>query len=128
MRATGSRRPDPLDLAWLAFALVNVAAMLLWPSWETIPFHLIWFSLTLLYGFRVWALKPTYVVLTVQGLVTGLLIASDAARCRRACQTIARNIADMSGTSNSSPHSCVPLLASEAIRSPVTRPCTVRTT
>ena len=29
-----------------------------------------------------------------------------AACRRRACQTIARNIADMSGTSNSSPHSC----------------------
>ena len=78
MRAIGSRRPDPLDAGWLAFALANVGAMLLWPSWETIPFHLIWFSLTVLYGFRVWALKPTYVVLTVQGLVTGLLIASDA--------------------------------------------------
>jgi signal transduction histidine kinase len=78
MRATGSRPPDPLDLAWLAFALVNVAAMLLWPSWETIPFHLIWFSLTLLYGFRVWALRPTFAVLVVQGLVTGLLISYDA--------------------------------------------------
>ena len=56
MRATGLRRPDPLDAAWLAFALLNVAAMLRWPRWETIPFHLIWFTLTLLYGFRVWAL------------------------------------------------------------------------
>ena len=52
--------------------------MLRWPSWETIPFHLIWFTLTLLYGFRVWALKPTFVVLTAQGIVTGLLIAHDA--------------------------------------------------
>ena len=25
-----------------------------WPSWETIPFHFIWVSLTLLYGFRIW--------------------------------------------------------------------------
>jgi signal transduction histidine kinase len=78
MRATGLRRPDRLELAWLAFALLNVGAMLAWPSWETIPFHLIWFSLTVLYGFRVWALKPTYMVLTAQGIVTGLLISSDA--------------------------------------------------
>jgi signal transduction histidine kinase len=78
MRATGFRRPDRLEVAWLAFALVNVGAMVLWPSWETIPFHLIWFTLTLLYGFRVWALKPTYLVLTAQGLVTGFLIAHDA--------------------------------------------------
>ncbi len=78
MPAIGSRRPDRLELAWLAFALTNVGAMLLWPSWETIPFHLIWFTLTVLYGFRVWALKPTFVVLTAQGIVTGLLIAQDA--------------------------------------------------
>jgi signal transduction histidine kinase len=78
MRAIGLRRLDRLDVAWFAFALVNVAAMLLWPSWETIPFHLIWFTLTLLYGFRVWALKPTFAVLIAQGIVTGLLIAHDA--------------------------------------------------
>jgi signal transduction histidine kinase len=78
MRAIGSRRPDPLDVAWFAFALVNLGAMLAWPAWETIPFHLIWFSLTVLYGFRVWALRPTFVVLAVQGLVTGALITRDA--------------------------------------------------
>jgi signal transduction histidine kinase len=78
MRVIGSRRPNPLDAGWFAFALVNVSAMLLWPEWETIPFHLIWFSLTVLYGFRVWAMRPTYLVLTAQGLVTGLLIAEDA--------------------------------------------------
>jgi signal transduction histidine kinase len=77
MRAIGLRRPDLLELAWFAFALLNVTAMLLWPSWETIPFHLIWFTLTLLYGFRVWELKPTFVVLSAQGIVTGLLIAHD---------------------------------------------------
>ena len=80
MRAIASRRPDRLDIAWLSFAVLNVAAMLAWPSWETIPFHLIWFSLTLLYGFRVWKLAPTYTVLACQGLVTGALIAWDAHR------------------------------------------------
>jgi signal transduction histidine kinase len=78
MRATGSRLPNRIDVVWFGFALVNVGAMVLWPTWETIPFHLIWFSLTVLYGFRVWALRPTYLVLAAQGLVTGLLIAYDA--------------------------------------------------
>jgi signal transduction histidine kinase len=78
MRDTGFRPPDRLERAWIAFALLNVGAMLLWPTWETIPFHLIWFSLTVLYGFRVWALKPTYLILIAQGIVTGLLIAWDA--------------------------------------------------
>ena len=39
--------------------------MVIWPRWETIPFHFIWISLTLLYGFRVWRPAPTYLVLRV---------------------------------------------------------------
>jgi signal transduction histidine kinase len=78
MPAIGLRRLDRLETTWVAFAIVNVGAMLAWPSWETIPFHLIWFTLTVLYGFRVWALKPTFAVLIAQGIVTGLLIAHDA--------------------------------------------------
>ena len=45
-------------------------------------------------------------------------IASASTR-RRACQTIARNIAAISGTSNSSPHSCFPSKASSRIELPV---------
>ena len=26
-------------------------------DWETIPFHFVWISLTLVYGFRVWAMR-----------------------------------------------------------------------
>ncbi len=29
--------------------------------WETVPFHFIWISLTLLYGFRSWPTGPTHV-------------------------------------------------------------------
>jgi signal transduction histidine kinase len=63
MRATGFRRLNRLDAAWAAFALANVAAMVYWPRWETVPFHFIWVSLTLLYGFRVWPRLPTAIVL-----------------------------------------------------------------
>ena len=77
MRGTASRL-KAIDVLWFTYALVNLGAMLLWPRWETIPFHLIWFSLTVLYGFRVWGLRTTYAVLLVQGLVTGLLISNDA--------------------------------------------------
>ena len=49
-----------LELAWLAFAVVNLAAMV-WmiaaralDGWETVPFHFIYVSFTLLYGFRAW--------------------------------------------------------------------------
>lgn len=78
MLVTGSARPNALELGWVAFALANVAAMALWPSWETIPFHFIWVSLTLLYGFRIWRPSVTYLVLATVMAVTGLLISVDA--------------------------------------------------
>jgi signal transduction histidine kinase len=76
MWATASR-PKPIDFAWVAFALANVAAMAIWESWETIPFHFIWVSLTLLYGFRVWPLLPTFGVLAAVCAVTAYLITAD---------------------------------------------------
>src|SRR5207244_664922 len=53
-------------------------AMSAWPGWETIPFHFVWISLTLLYGFRVWGVSATYLVLAAVVTVTGGLISSDA--------------------------------------------------
>jgi signal transduction histidine kinase len=78
MRAIDSRRPEAVDAAWVAFAVANLAAMYAWPTWETIPFHFIWVSLTLLYGFRVWPLMPTALVLGAVIATTGLLILYDA--------------------------------------------------
>jgi signal transduction histidine kinase len=66
-----------LFVAWVAFSLVNLAAMLLIPDWETVPFHFIWVSLTLLYGFQVWRTRPTAWVLAVVMVTTGLFIAID---------------------------------------------------
>jgi signal transduction histidine kinase len=78
MRVTGFARLSRLELAWVAFALANLAAMALWETWETIPFHFIWVSLTLLYGFRTWGLRVTAVVLAFVAGSTGFLIAADA--------------------------------------------------
>jgi signal transduction histidine kinase len=78
MTGLPSRRLSVLELAWGAFALANLAAMALWPAWETIPFHFIWVSLTLLYGFRIWGLQVTGFVLALVVASTGLLIATDA--------------------------------------------------
>ena len=47
MRVIGFLRHRRVELAWVAFAVANLVAMALWPSWETIPFHFIWISLTL---------------------------------------------------------------------------------
>ena len=77
MAAIGSLRRRAVELAWFAFAGANLAAMALWPSWETIPFHFIWVSLTLVYGFRIWAAGPTGIVLGLVIVGTGSLILSD---------------------------------------------------
>ncbi|MGH2865968.1 MAG: sensor histidine kinase [Solirubrobacteraceae bacterium] len=69
-----------VELIWLAFAAANYAAMVAWPGWETIPFHFVWISLTLLYGFRVWALGPTLIVLAAVMAMTGFSIGVDAFR------------------------------------------------
>ena len=51
--------------------------MIRWESWETIPFHFIWVSLTLVYGFRTWPVAPTLVVLAAVVCATGALILVD---------------------------------------------------
>ena len=67
-----------MEIAWAVFAGVNYAAMIAWPSWETIPFHFVWISLTLLYGFRVWDIRPTLIVLACVMVMTGFSIGLDA--------------------------------------------------
>ncbi len=64
-----------IDAAWAAFALVNLVAIFLLPRWETVPFHFIWVSLTIVYGFRVWRISPTLWTLALVIGSTGLLIA-----------------------------------------------------
>lgn len=49
------------ELGWAAFCLACAAAMLVFPQWQTVPFHWIWITVTLLYGYRRWS-----------GLQTGL--------------------------------------------------------
>jgi signal transduction histidine kinase len=67
-----------VELLWAAFAVANYVAMVVWPYWETIPFHFVWISLTLLYGFRVWPMRPTLIVLATVMAATSVSIALDA--------------------------------------------------
>jgi signal transduction histidine kinase len=69
-----------VELLWAAFAAVNYLAMIAWPSWETIPFHFVWISLTLLYGFRVWPIRMTMTILGTVMALTGASIMLDAFR------------------------------------------------
>ncbi len=67
-----------LELLWGAFAAACYAAMFAWPKWQTVPFYLVWISLTLLYGLRVWPLRPTLIVLAAAMVLTGIPTAAYA--------------------------------------------------
>jgi signal transduction histidine kinase len=73
-------RPALLDAAWAAFSAVNLLAIFRFANWETVPFHFIWISFTLLYGFRTWAIRPTLAVLGVVMVTTGAAIGVDVSR------------------------------------------------
>jgi hypothetical protein len=48
--ATGSLRRHWVELAWLGFAAINVLVIVWLAEFETIPFHFVWVSLTIVYG------------------------------------------------------------------------------
>ena len=64
-----------VELAWGVFAAANVTAIVLMSRWETIPFHFVWVSLTLVYGFRRWRFRTTMLLLLVVIASTGVALA-----------------------------------------------------
>jgi two-component system OmpR family sensor kinase len=66
-----SLRKHWLEIAWALFAAANVMIMVRLHDWETVPFHFVWVSLTLLYGVRIWSLRSTWAVLAGVMLATG---------------------------------------------------------
>jgi signal transduction histidine kinase len=63
-----------VDIAWMVFIALNLLAMRLIPAWQTVPFLIIWLSLTTLYGFRLWRLGSTVLTVLVLTLLTGGVI------------------------------------------------------
>jgi signal transduction histidine kinase len=63
-----------LDIIWVAFVGVNLAAMRLLPAWQTVPFLAIWVSLTAIYGLRLWRLQPTILTVAAVTLATGGIV------------------------------------------------------
>jgi signal transduction histidine kinase len=72
-------RPALLDAVWVVFSVINLIAIFAFAGWETVPFHFIWISFTLLYGFRTWATRPTLWVLGVVMAATAAAIGHDVA-------------------------------------------------
>ena len=72
--------PRALDIGWAVFSALNLVAMYWFAYWETIPFHFIWISLTVVYGFRAWRSSPTMWVLGAVMLTTASGIGLDVWR------------------------------------------------
>ncbi len=73
----GLPHPSAIDAGWAFFSLLNLIAIFWFQSWETVPFHFIWISLTLLYGFRTWSSILTLWVLGTVMAATGAGIGLD---------------------------------------------------
>src|SRR5215475_7428592 len=68
-----------LLLAWTAFAGLNVVLMWYLPGEETVPFHFVWISLSIVYGFTYW--RTSWMVIALIGVVltTGAILVHHAA-------------------------------------------------
>ena len=73
-RAARWGRVYRLDIAWVVFVGINLAAMRLLPAWQTVPFLAIWVSLTAIYGLRLWRLQPTILTVAAVTLATGGIV------------------------------------------------------
>jgi two-component system OmpR family sensor kinase len=80
MRAIAFLRRNWLTLTWAAFAVANFVVMTRLPRWETIPFHFIWVSLTLLYGFTALPTRVTVGILAAVVVGTGIGIGYDVSQ------------------------------------------------
>jgi signal transduction histidine kinase len=63
-----------VDIVWAAFVGVNLLGMREMGAWSTVPFLVIWVSLTLVYGLRMWRLQPAILTVAVVTLATGGII------------------------------------------------------
>ncbi|MEU9742501.1 HAMP domain-containing sensor histidine kinase [Micromonospora chersina] len=80
MSGTGSSRNDRLLLAgWAATAVVNSCLMYVLPGKETVPFHLVWIGLSVVYGLAAWRPVVTAAVLAAVTLTTGYILVHHAA-------------------------------------------------
>ena len=67
-------RSSWVDIAWAVFVGINLLAMHAMKAWSTIPFLIIWVSLTIVYGFRMWRLQPAMLTVGVVTFATGGII------------------------------------------------------
>lgn len=67
------------EVGWWAFVALNAWGIWIFQDWATVPFHFIWISLALMYGWRRWSLRDTLVTLLVVVILTGATLGHDVA-------------------------------------------------
>ena len=63
-----------IDIALAVFVVAMLAAMVVMPGEETIPYHTMLLSIILVYGFRVWPLRPTVLVVAAITVAAGAVM------------------------------------------------------
>jgi signal transduction histidine kinase len=66
-------RLHPVDVLWPLFAVSMFVVMYLIPAQQTIPYHFIFVSFTLLYGYRLWPVGVTIGILITLTVIPGLM-------------------------------------------------------
>jgi signal transduction histidine kinase len=75
------RRYRWAELGWAGLCLACAAAMLVFPQWQTVPFHWIWITITVLYGYRRWSnLQTALILLAVAVLTTTTMLRTPVER------------------------------------------------
>jgi signal transduction histidine kinase len=79
MSVTASSRVRPLLIPLLVFSgLINLVLMYVLPGAETIPFHLVWIGLSVVYGLVMWPLRAMLWVLGLVAVTTGYVLVHHA--------------------------------------------------
>ena len=73
-RLASTLRPWRWECAWAVFAAANLLWMIEMPDWVSVPFHFIWVSLTVLFGFRLWSDAFTWALVSMVVLSTGVVL------------------------------------------------------
>lgn len=66
-------------MLWWLFVVLNLWWILVLADWATVPFHFIWISMALLYGWRVWGMPHTVATLVAVAITTGVALWIDVA-------------------------------------------------
>jgi signal transduction histidine kinase len=91
------------DVAGAAFVAVYLAAMVRWQLWHTLPFQVVWVTLTMAYGFRAARRRDVALAQARRATERERDFVRDASRLLRAPVTVARGHAELAARTAAGP-------------------------